>query len=168
MRPQDLKSSELVHWVTRIVEVEQPIHEDEVGRRLAMSCGWQRAGRVIRDCAMKGLLAARQSGFLIEDRHFWMVNDDADVTPRDRSEIAASEPVRRIDMISPIEIAAAAIHALEENLALPLDELVIETARILGFARVGKDINSALRATIDTELDGQTSEDHLGRIRLLE
>ena len=168
VRPQDLKSSELVHWVTRIVEVEQPIHEDEVGRRLAMSCGWQRAGRVIRECAMKGLLAARQSGFLIEDRHFWMVNDDADVTPRDRSEIAASEPVRRIDMISPTEIAAAAIHALEENLALPLDELVIETARILGFARVGKDINSALRATIDTELDGQTSEDHLGRIRLLE
>gem|GEM_PF-4232837 len=160
--------SELADLVTRIVEVEQPIHAEEVGRRLALCCGWQRAGSVIQDCAHRGLTAAKRKGRLHREGDFWFMSDENDVVARDRSHLAATETVRKVEMISPVEIAAAVVHALEENMALSLDEVVVEAARVLGFARVGKDIHAAVRQAITSELPDQLAEDHLGRLRLAE
>lgn len=168
VKPQDRSLADVARWVTSIVEVEQPIHQDEVGRRLAACCGWQRAGPVIQEYAHKALLFASRDGGLIVDRDFWCIEDGQDIVPRDRSQLHASETVRKPDMISPIEFAAAAIHALEENLALPMDELVVEAARVLGFARVGKDIDAAVRSAINTDLMNYITTDHLGRLRLTE
>jgi hypothetical protein len=69
-------------------------------------------------------------------------------------------------MISPEEFSAAARLALTESLALDRAELVVETARLLGFARTGKDVASAIENAIDCFLAGDTESDHLGRLRL--
>jgi very-short-patch-repair endonuclease len=167
IKPQELSEGQLAHWVTKIVEVEQPIHSEEVGRRLAACCGWQRAGSVIQERAYAGLLAAKRKGDVVRDGDFWFVADDQDVVPRDRSGIVANEWVRKIELISPIEIAAACLHALRESLALSEDELVVETARLFGFARVGKDIDVAIRAAIKERLTLAVEPDHMGRLRLV-
>ena len=166
IKPQELSSGQLAEWVTKIVAVEQPIHTEEVGRRLAAICGWKQAGRIIQESALRGLKIAKRNGDLHPEGDFWFLDDDEAVEARDRSGLAAAEPVRRIALISPVEIAAAAIHAVEESLAMLPDDLVVEAARLLGFARVGKDINAAIRDVID-EAVGTTFElDHLGRLRL--
>lgn len=166
VKPQELSDGQLAYWVTKIVEVEQPIHSEEVGRRLAACCGWQRAGRVIQDCSLQGLLAAKRKGTLLREGDFWFLDDDKPVQARDRSQLPAMDPVRKVDMISPIELKAAAFHALDANLALSEDELVIETARSLGFARVGKDIDAALRSVIGSFASSDVEHDHLGRMKL--
>jgi very-short-patch-repair endonuclease len=167
IKPQELSEGQLAHWVTKIVEVEQPIHSEEVGRRLAACCGWQRAGSVIQERAYAGLLAAKRKGDVVRDGDFWFVAGDQDVVPRDRSGIVATEWVRKIELISPIEIAAACLHALRESLALSEGELVVETARLLGFARVGKDIDVAIRSAIEERLTSAVEADHMGRLRLM-
>ena len=166
VKPQALSPGQLAHWVTKIVEAEQPIHTEEIGRRLASCCGWQRAGRVIQDCASQGLAVARRSGEIMAEGEFWFMSNDEDVEARDRSSLDPAEYVRKVELISPVELAVAAIHALEESMALSLDELVVETARLLGFARVGRDIDAAVRQAVDTELDEMVEKDHLGRVRL--
>ncbi|MDQ8027328.1 MAG: DUF3320 domain-containing protein [Brevundimonas sp.] len=168
IKPQELSEGQLAHWVTKIVEVEQPIHSDEVGRRLAACCGWQRAGSVIQERAYAGLLAAKRKGDVVRDGDFWFVADDQDVVPRDRSGVVATEWVRKIELISPIEIAAACLHALRESLALSEGDLVVETARLLGFARVGKDIDVAIRSAIKERLMLAVETDHMGRLRLVD
>jgi len=166
IKPQDLSPGQLAHWVTKIVEVEQPIHTEEVGRRLATCCGWQRAGRIIQESAYQGLVAARRNGDLVKEGEFWFLDDGKDVEARDRSDIDAAEGVRKVELISPVEVAAAAVVALEESIALLPDDLIVETARLLGFARVGKDIDGAFRTVIGGPLAEMVETDHLGRLRL--
>jgi hypothetical protein len=45
-------------------------------------------------------------------------------------------------------------------------ELVTETARLVGFARVGKDVEAAILDAIKDWLGPATELDHLGRIKL--
>jgi very-short-patch-repair endonuclease len=166
VKPQALSAGQLALYVTKIVAAEQPIHAEEIGRRLASCCGWQRAGRAIQACASQGLAAAKISGELMSEGDFWFLHNGEDVEARDRSSLGPTEYVRKVELISPVELAAAAIHALEESMALSLDDLVRETARLLGFARVGPDIDVAVRQAIETELAETVEKDHLGRLRL--
>jgi hypothetical protein len=166
VKPQELSPSQLAEWVTSIVAAEQPIHVEEVARRFAARCGWARTGQIIQEYAVRGLKIAQGEGALLEEGDFWFLDDGQAVEARDRSEVAATEPVRRIAFISPVELAAAAIAALEESIAMPPDDLIVETARLLGFARVGKDINEAIRKVVEEHLGTTFVTDNLGRVRL--
>jgi hypothetical protein len=68
-------------------------------------------------------------------------------------------------MIAPVEFEAAARHALQENLSMTEEELITETARLLGFARTGPDIRSAIEEAITERLLPNLARDHLGRIK---
>ncbi len=165
--PHNLGDAQLAEVVERIVKIEQPIHEEEVCRRLAHVCGLQRAGSRIQDAGMRGLEFARtRRRSLTSDRGFWSENPSPAVEPRYRGDLAASEMVRKPELISPAEFAAAAVVALRRNLALSRDELVTETARLIGIARVGEYVRDAIEEAIDHKLVDLTERDHLGRIKL--
>jgi very-short-patch-repair endonuclease len=166
VEPHTLSDGQLAHIVERIVSIEQPIHIEEVGRRLAKVCGLQRAGSRIQEAALRGLRAARRASHLEADGPFWCEDREAPVLPRSRSELASAEYVRKPEMISSAELAAVAVIALEQNLALDRDELIVESARLIGFARTGKDVAAALDIAISDRLAGQLEADHLGRLRL--
>lgn len=160
-----MSDGQLAYLVEQIVSIEQPIHEEEVARRVAAACGLQRAGSRIQEAAVRGLRAARRQGQLRADGQFWMLSDAKEVQARNRSSLAASEPVRKPAMISPLEIASAAHSVLQQNLAMDLEELVVETARVLGFARTGSDVAAAIETAIDKHLRPALASDHLGRLR---
>lgn len=162
--PQNLSDVELAFWTTKIVQVEQPIHIDEVGRRLAAACGKQRAGNQIRDAALKGLRLAKLRGDVIVEGDFWTLAATQHVAPRDRAHLEGSEPVRKPALIAPSEFEAAAIYALQKNLALEHEELLVETARLLGFARVGNDVRAAIAEVIELRIAPKVGRDHLGRL----
>ena len=56
--------------------------------------------------------------------------------------------------------------ALRQNLALARDELVTETARLIGWERVGEYVGQAIEDAIDLHLADRTETDHLGRLKL--
>lgn len=74
--------------------------------------------------------------------------------------------VRKPEMISLDELAAAVVVALQQNLALSRSDLVKETARLIGFARTGKDVAAALERAIDVGLADRLEVDHLNRLKL--
>lgn len=96
---------------------------------------------------------------------FWLVADEVRLVARDRSDLEGAEHVRRPAMISPLELAEAARIVLLENLALEPQELVVETARAIGFARTGSDVSAAIEGAIRTHLLPGLETDHLGRLR---
>jgi hypothetical protein len=164
--PHTLSSGMLAEIVEQIVKVEQPIHEEEVARRLAHVCGLQRAGRRIQEAATRGLEYARRQNRLDVQKRFWSENPDVEVEPRSRAQIATAEMVRKPEMISGAELAAAATVALRHNLALEHDELVTETARLIGLARVGESVREAIERAIRDFLSERIECDHLRRYRL--
>ena len=74
---------------------------------------------------------------------------------------------RDIDEIPPEEIAAAATYVLQQQVSLPLADLVRETALVLGFQRTGQTIQRVVRLALQPSLDsGSFHQDEEGRIRL--
>ena len=165
--PQELPTHELAHWASKIVEIEQPIHVEEVARRLAQCCGKQRAGRQIVSATTLGLELARQAGRVAVDADFWTMAGQQPLIARDRSALPTDDSVRKPEMIAPVEFEAAALIALDRNIAMSEDDLLTATARLLGFARVGPDLRQAITGVITTRLDSRVERDHLGRVRRL-
>jgi very-short-patch-repair endonuclease len=161
-----LKDSHALEIIKRIVSVEQPIHEAELHRRFAAICGLGWTGSSTLAVCRRGLALARKRGELVREGAFWSAPDSVEVAPRDRSGLEATEMVRKPQMISPREFAAAAVLALERNLALARKELIVEASRLLGFARTRKEVATAIDRAIRAHLQGRLEEDHLGRLRL--
>ncbi|RDC68030.1 hypothetical protein DLJ49_20445 [Rhodovulum sp. 12E13] len=65
---------------------------------------------------------------------------------RDRS--AESTPTTRAEYLPPIEIRAAAERILAESGRMNHDDLVVATARLLGFARTGQDVRTVIGSAI--------------------
>ena len=166
-QPHLMSDGQLAHIVEQIVAVEQPIHEEEVARRLAAACGLQRAGSRIQDAAGRGLRAARRQSRLLAYGRFWQLSEGV-IVARDRSGLASAEQVRKPAMIAPHELAEAARIVLVQNFALDLQELVVETARAVGFARTGSDVSAAIEEAIRDHLMSDLEADHLGRLRFLD
>ena len=112
------------------------------------------------------MVYARLKKKLAVDRHFWTVDADAEIKPRSRANLASAEPVRKPELIGGQELAAAAKIALRQNFALSSEELVVETARLIGLARVGEYVRGAIEDAIEGYLDGDLERDHLGRLKL--
>jgi very-short-patch-repair endonuclease len=164
--PHELQLGQLTELVSKIVATEQPIHSEEVGRRLATMFNLQRAGSRIQEAALRGLKDAARSKYLVGKKGFWRLADAAQVQARDRSQLPAAATVRRPDLICPTEIAQAARVVLTASLALEREELVTETARALGFLRTGPDVSHAIGKAIVVELGAELQTDHMGRVRL--
>jgi Protein of unknown function (DUF3320) len=164
--PHRLGSARLLEIVTAIVRVEQPIHEEEVARRLADNFDLQRAGSLIQAAASQGLQNAKRRGLVEKEGPFWIAAPKSLIGPRDRSHTPIGSPVRRPDLIAPSEYRATTTTALEQNLAMTREDLTVEVTRLLGFARTGKDLAAAIGSAIDTMLTESAEVDHLGRIRL--
>jgi very-short-patch-repair endonuclease len=137
--------------VRRIVEIEGPIHEEEVARRLATVWGRGRAGSRIRETALGALRSLCKLKALTHEKHFWSVNPPQEVRVRSRAE-AASSTLRSAENLPPAEIVQAAREVLERNVRVPLEELIVEVARRLGFQRTGTDLHSAIRTAVKSRL----------------
>jgi hypothetical protein len=68
-------------------------------------------------------------------------------------------------MIAAVEIEAVGLHALQENLSMSEEELVTETARLLGFARTGNDVRAAIEGALRSRLLPPLQRDRLGRLK---
>lgn len=136
-----------------VVRYEGPICLDLVARRVAGHWGigkvGARVGERISQIAARANVSRKKSG----GRTFlWR----PDVTPdhyrvfRVPGNDDASR--RSADELPPEEIANAALHVLENQISMPTDNLVSETARIFGFARTGQTVASNIRMGIEVLL----------------
>jgi len=163
---QDVSSvprSELAEIITKIIQVEGPIHGDEIARRVTQLWGLQRTGRRIRDAVNQALAtASRQSGAKHERGFYWLDREQA-VTVRDRSAIE-SNTLRKPEMLPPAEIRRALTAIVDVHLGATREEVIVEAARLFGF----KATSSQLREVIDREvkylLDRESFEEKNGKL----
>jgi hypothetical protein len=72
----------------------------------------------------------------------------ADPPVRDRSAEGAPTSATQLP---PVEIRAAAARVVAESGEMERDELIVATARLLGFSKTGKDIRVAIDAALPQE-----------------
>jgi hypothetical protein len=134
----------LADLVKRIVEAEGPLHVEEAARRIASCFGKEKAGSRIVTATQAALARAQsQDSQLLSDGSFWFTRDQADAPPvRDRS--VESGATLKAANISMLEIKSAMSIAREDNAGGDDADLVRSAARLLGFRRVGTDLQSRL------------------------
>lgn len=142
MEPHEAPLPILVQLVIDIVNVEGPVHIDEVARRLAAAFGKRKAGKRVLAATRQALVAARrQMPVLLTDDDFWFtVEQAAEPAVRDRS--AEDTATCKADALSMLEIRAAVRLAREDNPGGSDDDLVRAAARLMGYRRVGAELHA--------------------------
>jgi hypothetical protein len=148
--PHEAPVSVLVELVQKIVNTEGPIHVEEVARRIAACFDREKAGSRILAATRTALIRARSGNSdLLTDGTFWYTQTQADAPPvRDRS--VETGATIKADSISLLEIKAAFKIARDDNAGGDDADLVRSVARLMGFKRVGPDLQARIAAGLAT------------------
>jgi very-short-patch-repair endonuclease len=147
VEPHELPLLQRADIVTRIVEVEGPIHHEEVARRFATVCGKQRAGGRIGQAVEDALKSAVRQGRLRQAGSFYSANLITSCDPRDRSS-ARSITVRNPAMLPPIEIRTAILNVVGDHVGVAPDVAVVAATRLFGFQRTGAGLNQVFEEQV--------------------
>ena len=146
-----------------IISLEQPIHFEELCRRIAPAYGRQKATSVVRD-EVKHIFRYHLKGMITEDKNeFVRIKDFVDVKVRIPN--PDDDYLRPITYICDEELALAMKTIAQHSFGITPDDLFIVTAREFGFKRTGENIIYSLRKVYQqmlesgevTEVDGKVN-----------
>lgn len=146
-----------------IISLEQPIHFEELCRRIAPAYERQKATSVVRN-EVKRIFSDYLEGLIIEDENeFVRIKDFADIKVRVPK--PDDDYLRPITYICDEELALAMKTIAQHSFGITPDALFIVTAREFGFKRTGENIIYSLRRVYRqmlengevTEVDGKVS-----------
>jgi very-short-patch-repair endonuclease len=163
--PHEAPADKVHAAIRRIVEIEGPIHEEEAARRLATVWSFERAGARIQEAAKRALRALAHAGELTSSGPFWSLSGGGPICVRDRSE-TRSGALRKAEYLPPAELAVAAVEVVKDSVRVPMEELVVEVARRLGFQRTGADLQQVIQDVIEHELGRALTSEEDGWITL--
>jgi hypothetical protein len=129
----DTRQPILREIAARIVEIEGPIHREEVARRVTSLWGLSRTGSRIVETINQAIDASLHIKTLRADGPFLMhARQEAKPQVRSRSGVG-SLSLKKPEMIAPAEITHAITLLVNDNLGLRRDDLPTMIARLFGF-----------------------------------
>ena len=129
-------------WAVEVVDVESPVHEDEVAARVAAAAKLKRVGSRIRSHLTKAVHLGVREGALVRKGHFLWRPGHEEATVRSRGDLPAGHKLRAPKMIPPEEIEAALLQVIEASYGISPDEVVARACRLMGFRRTGPKLAS--------------------------
>ncbi|WP_442754260.1 DUF3320 domain-containing protein [Methylocystis sp. JAN1] len=159
----DVPVPEMARLALAVVEAEGPVHTEEVARRIREAFGLKRSGTQIVAHVRKGLTLLGKDGSVSHDGEFWIVSGREPQAVRDRRN--ASAPLKKAASIAPSEYCLALSIVVDASVSIPKDDLVVQTARILGFDRTGPDLKAEIEKNLDGLLKKGDLEEDDGKFR---
>ena len=160
-----LSGAEMAAIAAFVVRAEGPIHPEEVARRIREAFGLERTGSRILSKINQALRAAENRGDIVSEEGFWSARERTHALPRHRREAAL--PLRRADRIAPHEYRLAILRVVETAVGIDRKDLIVETARLIGFDRTGTDLQAAIDQQIAVLLDARRLISNGGHIQLV-
>lgn len=145
--PHGLAIGRMADIVFQIVQIESPIHEEEVVARVRDLWGLGRAGSRIQDVVARGIRALLASQRCqLEDGCLFLPS--ANVPVRNREGVKSST-LRKPDFLPAMELRAAVVKVVVEHHGAGIGEIVQTVSRHLGF----KATSATLRAVIQKQVE---------------
>lgn len=132
--------------VAKVVEVESPLHFDELVVRLRGAWGLQRAGARIEAAVSRAVDVAHERKSILRSGQF-LKHPTRNPVLRDRQQVQSLN-LRKPEMISQEEIAAGVLCLVQENLGATDDEIAIGIARGLGFKSTSSPLRNSVNAVV--------------------
>lgn len=156
----DVDTSKEIHQLTlkklakilvKIVEIESPIHQEEIARRVTQLWNLQRTGSRIQNAVNKALDHLQRSSKIAMEGEFYSRNDQEDVPIRNRQD--CDNGLRKPDRIPPAEIRRAILLIVERNIGVEWEATIVEVARLFGFRSTSSQLRQVIESQINALLD---------------
>ena len=129
--PHEVPIGSMAYTVERIIEIEGPVHEEEIVARVRDLWGLGRAGSRIQSAVHDALGHAVRKGNLQVEGDCYQLKE-ASVVVRDRS-AAASRTLKKPELLPPQEIRAAIVCLVRESHGMHREAASTAVSRLLGF-----------------------------------
>ncbi len=149
LEPHEAPQGQIGDLIMKIVEIEGPIHTDELARRISSAFGKVRTGTRIVEATTRALRALhkRPESALVQVGAFAMTHGQQVSSPiRDRR--GETGGILKAEYLPRTEIAAAADRIRTESGVMTPEETTKAVARLLGFQRVGPDLAEAILSVV--------------------
>ncbi len=143
----DAPFESLLNVTIRVLEIEGPIHRDEVARRVATLWGLQRAGSQVVRKVQAALDIAAAKGMAVADGEFFHASNQSEIRIRSRENIGLPN-LRKPEYLPRTEIRAAVVRLVNDHVGATRNEVVTTASRLLGI----KLTSATLRDLIEQEL----------------
>lgn len=148
-RLSTMNSGKLTKELARIVQIESPIHQEQLLLRIST-----RVTKSVREFVSIALTTAAQNRQLLRDGEFLLDPANPAVQPRNRSDLPNRE--RDIGLIHPAEIEAGLWLVVEQVPNLRTDDLVRTVLKLFGYQRVTENMNEQVTAIVEQSIkDGK-------------
>lgn len=137
----------LAIWIEEIVKVENPVHFDEVARRMIEAADITRVGSRIREALMKAVKYAEGNKWIRVSEDFLWHREMKEPRLRDRSNLPPA--AKKLKYIAPEEMILAIEKVVRSAIAIQPEAVVPIVTRIFGFARVTEDMKAEIRIMIN-------------------
>ena len=131
--PNTLSEQQIQELISKILEIEAPMHVDEIGRRVIALLGQERLVASLKnkiDAAVTSLSRCRRA----ERRGDFVYKlSQVEFPVRCRKNVANAN-LRKVEFIAPEELQAAIINVVTEGIGTGTEETVVSTARLLGIS----------------------------------
>ncbi|WP_291911077.1 DUF3320 domain-containing protein [Chitinophaga sp. CB10] len=143
IRNQELHQApigQLCSWIQQVVEVESPVHFDELARRMVEAAGVTRVGPRLREVLRHAVRHADAGKRIrIKGQFLWHVDLPTPLV-RDRSELPAS--ARKVNYIAVEEMGVALEKVVKDAVAIQPEAAVPFMAKMFGFSRVTEEMRA--------------------------
>ena len=136
----------LTMLVTAVIQVESPVHEAAVTKRLMESFGVSRAGNRIVESVAAALNHGHRAAIFQFSGGFVYADKARLAKVRNRSALEPAE--RKIEWVSPEELDAALLDVVRTGFSISQDAAVSGALESLGFGRVTANIASVVNARV--------------------
>lgn len=132
----------LSDWILQVVQVEAPVHIEEVGRRIIDALNISRLGSRIRAHLEDATNYGNQKAMFKKQNNFLYLTAQSEFQIRDRSLLPISS--RKFELIANEELNQAFTKVVKEAYQIDDEEVIIMVAGLFGFSRLTEDLKSEI------------------------
>lgn len=144
----EVSPAKVAQVVAKIIEIESPVHEDEVTRRVTTLWGLSRAGSRVTRAVNQGLELATKNNLVRKSGPFYHAPSDTAIEVRNRSKVT-STGLRKPDSLPPEEVCEALKIVIRTHVGVSRDEAVVETGRLFGFRSTSSQLREVIYECFD-------------------
>ncbi|MDP8263692.1 MAG: DUF3320 domain-containing protein [Candidatus Ancaeobacter aquaticus] len=139
--------TEIAEKLELVVNTEGPIHKDEAFRRAARFWGFNSVGRRIKEKLEKAVSKLKRfEDIKVKDKFYWPYTMEV---PKIRNREGVEGISKKITSICHEEIGEASLFVLSMEYGIPEPDLIVQTAKVLGYRRVTEEISEHMAKSIN-------------------
>jgi len=144
----EVSRAQMAEWIRQVVEVESPVHKEEIARRIINCAGVKRLGRRIKQRFELGLMDAERKALVTRRGDFLWRNSMQ--TPEIRTRVSLPSSSKKIEFIAPEEIEIAILQVVDACYGIEKEDIPSEVCQLIGFQRTTEGMSSVVNSIINS------------------